>query len=556
MRNTLPPDMARALERHNALFGTADLAFLLVQTSPGGRDTLLAFGAALHERLTTSPLIRSVEYGYAPEMLEVLDRVSLEYAPFFVTPAQLDDFDQLLTPQGIQAQLHKTVLQLSAMSTGPQDQWLVTDPLQLRRFAFARLVALRGTFRFDPTSPYFLSPDGTALLIKIAGWRPVHDMTGARATVALIEQTSATLRAQAAFRGLTVQATGGYYFATESERVIRHDIIVSVPLTIVSVGALITWSLRRWGVLIYGILPTLLSLVLALGLFAALRPTLNALTLGCIASLIGFGIDFSLHVLQRAFNEQGRGCCRVESLRIAVGHTGGALLLAALTSMTSFLAFQAASQSFLHDLGLLAAMSMGLSCLLSATFLPALLVLLPQPRRLRPPRTLGLPTLITAIARFARLILVLSLLLSLGALAALFYWPPRFETDLRNIHAAQFANAPRAGDYRGVVRGFAGTAAAARGRCHGGPGDASLTPLATDADGHGARGASGSGDIASDALPRSVNANRRVTACPDKRPAATPYHSQHGPRSCRLRGAHHTGVRGPLPARPLPPHPY
>jgi predicted exporter len=189
-------------------------------------------------------------------------------------------------------------------------------------------------------------------------------------------------------------------------------------------------------VLIYGILPTLLSLVLGLGLFAALRPTLNALTLGCIASLIGFGIDFSLHVLQRAFNEQGRGFSRVESLRIAVGQTGGALLLAALTSMTSFLAFRAASQSFLHDMGLLAAVSMGLSCLLSVTFLPALLISLPPPQRLRPPRALGLPTLITATARFPRIVLGLSLLLSLGALSALLCWPPRFETDLRNIHAA------------------------------------------------------------------------------------------------------------------------
>src|SRR5712691_13346227 len=285
VRNTLPPDMARALERHNALFGTADLAFLLVQTSPGGRDTLLAFGAALHERLITSPLIRSVEYGYAPELLEVLDRLSLEYAPLFVTLAQLDDFDQLLTPQGIHAQLHKTLLQLSAMGTGPQDQFLVTDPLQLRRFAFARLAALRGTFRFDPTSPYFLSPDGTALLMKIAGRRPVHDMAGAKATVALIEQASDTLRAQPAFRELQVHFFFNYTATTESERVIRRDIMVSVPLTVISSGVLITWSLRRWGVLIYGILPTLLSLVLALGLFAALRPTLNALTLGCIASL-------------------------------------------------------------------------------------------------------------------------------------------------------------------------------------------------------------------------------------------------------------------------------
>src|SRR2546426_12614733 len=80
VRDTLPPDMARALERHNALFGTSDLAFLLVRASPGGRETLLAFGTALHRRLSNAPLIRSVEYSYAPELLAVLERLSLGYA--------------------------------------------------------------------------------------------------------------------------------------------------------------------------------------------------------------------------------------------------------------------------------------------------------------------------------------------------------------------------------------------------------------------------------------------------------------------------------------------
>ena len=435
VRDTLPSDMARALERHNALFGTADLAFLLVQTSPGDRDTLLAFGAALHERLTHSPLIRSVEYGYAPELLATFDRLSIEYAPLFITPAQLDDFDRLLTPEGIQAQLHKTMLQLSAMGTGVQEQWLLTDPLQLRRFALARLAALRGTFRFDPTSPYFLTPDGTALLIKIAGGHSVHDMAGAKATVAVIQQASEDLRAQPAFRELTVQATGGYFFAAESERIIRGDIIVSTNLSIVSIGVLLVWALRRWGVLFYGLLPTLLGLVLTLGIFAAFRPALNALTLGCIASLIGFGMDYSLHVLQRAFTEQARGISPAVSLRRTVSEAGGALLLAMLTTMACFLAFYAASQPFLHDLGVLAAVGMALSCLLSVTFLPALLVCLPPPKRLLPPRTLGLPTLIAAVSRCPRLILGVSLLLSLGAIAALLAWPPRFETDLRNIHA-------------------------------------------------------------------------------------------------------------------------
>jgi predicted RND superfamily exporter protein len=436
VRDTLPPDLVRALERHNTLFGTADLAFLLVHTAPGSRATLLAFGAALHERLTSSPLIRSVEYGYPPELLATLERLSLAYAPLFVTPAQIEAFDHLLTPEGIRAQIHKTLLQLSTMGTGLQDQALLADPLQLRRFAFARLAALRGTFRFDPTSPYFLSPDGAALLVKIAGWQSVHDMAGAKATVALIAQSSAALQAQPAFRELTVQATGGYFFAAESERVIRRDMILSIPLSAISICALLVWVLRRWGVLLYGFLPTVMSLVLALGLFAALRPSLNALTLGCIASLIGFGMDYSLHVLQHAFNEQARGLSRTAALRLAIAANGSGLLLAALTTMACFLAFGAASQRFLHDLGWLAAVSMGLSCLLSVTFLPAMLVCLPAPQHMRQPRTLGLPTVIATVARFPRLILGLSLLLSLGAMAALVYWPPRFETDLRNIHAA------------------------------------------------------------------------------------------------------------------------
>jgi uncharacterized protein len=368
--------------------------------------------------------------------------LSLDYAPLFVTPAQLDDFDRLLTPEGMRAQIHKTLLQLSALGTGRQDQvllaeqWLVTDPLQLRRFAFARLSALRGTFRFDPTLPYFLSPDGTALLIKIAGGHSVHDMAGAKATVAVIQQASDALRAQPAFRGLTVQATGGYFFAAESERVIRRDIVVSVHLTLVSICALLVWALRRWGVLVYGFLPTVLGLVLALGLFAVLHSTLNALTLGCIASLIGFGMDYAVHILQRAFNEQGRGHAWTAALRIAIVETGGGLWLAALTTMACFVAFGAARQRFLHDLGWLAAVGMGLSCFLSVTFLPALLVWLPPPQHRRPPRALGLPTMIAAVCRFPRLILGLSLLLSLGALAALCAWPPGFETDLRNIHAA------------------------------------------------------------------------------------------------------------------------
>jgi hypothetical protein len=230
VRNMLPGTLAQTLERYQTLFGTSDLAVLLVQTTQGRADDLLAFGTALQQQLAASPLMRRVEFGYALPLLTRLGEVALDYAPLFIRPDQLDALDRLLTPEGITAQIQKTLLDLSLPGSNPREPLLLEDPLQLRSFAFARLLALRGTFQFDAASPYFLSPDGHALLIRVEGQASVHDMAGVKATVALLQHVTRDLLALPAFQGLTLATTGGYFFAAESERIIRQD-IPTVSLT-------------------------------------------------------------------------------------------------------------------------------------------------------------------------------------------------------------------------------------------------------------------------------------------------------------------------------------
>ena len=65
-----------------------------------------------------------------------------------------------------------------------------------------------------------------------------------------------------------------------------------------------------------------------------------------------------------------------------------------------------------------------------------MVVCLPEKSPSLSPRTLGMPLLTILSLRAAHLVLVLSLGLCLGAVVALVRWPPGFETDLRNIHAA------------------------------------------------------------------------------------------------------------------------
>jgi predicted RND superfamily exporter protein len=436
LRATLPEDIALALEHRNRLFEMHDLALLLVQTEDKAQEDLIAFGEALTRRLTASPLIRRVEFGYSPALLNMLNNVALDYAPLFVSPEQLEDFEQLLTPQGLKMQLSKTLLQLNTISSSVRDLALQDDPLQVRRFAFARFATLRGSFQFDAFSPYFLSKDGKALLIKVQGQALVDDMARARATVRLLRQVAQELLALPSFQGLTVHGTGSYFFATESESTIRRDLIRSISLAVILICLLIAWAFRRWGVLVYGQIPTLVGLFIALGVFALLRPTLNSLTLGCSAALVGLGIDFTIHILTQCFDELGKGKTTLEAIQTSVRETGSGLLLAATTTIAAFTAFLFSTQRFLQDMGLLAVLGIFFCLLLCLMLLPSLVACLPgkggQPR----PRAMGIPQVISLTLKAPLLILGLSLALCGGAVAALTLWPPGFETDLRNIYAA------------------------------------------------------------------------------------------------------------------------
>jgi predicted exporter len=60
---------------------------------------------------------------------------------------------------------------------------------------------------------------------------------------------------------------------------------------------------------------------------------------------------------------------------------------------------------------------------------------LPTSPRHPPPRALGIPLLLTHTLRASTLVLGLSFALCVGAIAALLWWPPHFDTDLRNMHA-------------------------------------------------------------------------------------------------------------------------
>ncbi|MBM4319138.1 MAG: hypothetical protein FJ125_04060, partial [Deltaproteobacteria bacterium] len=114
-------------------------------------------------------------------------------------------------------------------------------------------------------------------------------------------------------------------------------------------------------------LPLCFSVLWTMGCLALLQLKLNFFNIVVIPLLLGMGIDNGVHIYQR-FREEASS-----SLGRVLRETGGALLMATLTTMIGFSGMFFADHRGLNSMATLADIGMGLSFLGAVVTLPALL---------------------------------------------------------------------------------------------------------------------------------------------------------------------------------------
>lgn len=140
------------------------------------------------------------------------------------------------------------------------------------------------------------------------------------------------------------------------------------------------------------------ALVWTYGLMALLDVRISFLTLFLAPVVIGIGVDYAVHLLQR-HEEERRGRPRREALALALRRTGAPVVVAGLTTVASLAALLLVPAPLFAEIGLLAALGVALGILASLTLAPALRALLPQRAPRGRPRA---PLVGRALARVSR----------------------------------------------------------------------------------------------------------------------------------------------------------
>lgn len=166
-----------------------------------------------------------------------------------------------------------------------------------------------------------------------------------------------------------VSITGAEKMESEILRVVREDLFLLAPISLLIILLIVFFHFRRWRTALFTLMPLAMGLVWMLGAMALLGIRINFVNAVILPMIIGMGIDNSIHLMHRY--QEGGGKDPIHALR----HTGRAMTMCTLTTILGFGSLVTARYQALSTMGWVTILGMGFCLMASLTLLPTILML-------------------------------------------------------------------------------------------------------------------------------------------------------------------------------------
>ncbi len=172
--------------------------------------------------------------------------------------------------------------------------------------------------------------------------------------------------------GLNLGLAGSYSMERDIGRVMSRDNRVLMPATVLFIILLLFLTFRRLSDVGRCLVVVGLSALWTMGVMGLTGSDFTSLHVALVPISMVAGIDYSLYLLSRYYEERKRGKGVEEALGTSAGKVGGAVFMCFLTTMIGFLSFSISDLPPVRTLGQFAALAVGFAFLLTMTLLPAL----------------------------------------------------------------------------------------------------------------------------------------------------------------------------------------
>lgn len=239
----------------------------------------------------------------------------------------------------------------------------------------SRLEQLKTDVASSPQSERaFVSPDGLTNVLVVWPKPGLDALTDAKRMVDDSNDVVARVKALQGFDAVTPGVAGRIANKVTQFDAIIGDLKVGLLTSITLIALLIGWSYRSIIALPAIMIPLSIGIVWTLGMTTQTVGGLNLITVFLTLILFGLGIDFGIHNFSRYREERRAGQDPQTAIGIVIRHTGGASLIAALTTALGFFSLTLTDFRAFTEFGLIAGMGILLTFISMYAVFPALVI--------------------------------------------------------------------------------------------------------------------------------------------------------------------------------------
>ncbi len=341
---------------------------------------LSEFIETLAEHYEDLPLITKVEYQRDPLQLVRLFDTLLTHLPLLLTPENLEILSTKLSDENIDQTLVANRQLLMTPLGSVAKEMLRIDPLGVAELLFAssKLPFKQEGGAFE--NGLYQTPDQQTFFIFLTPAEPPQNMGFSKKLMSQIEivenRVLTSISDQFVFPRSHIQIhhTGGYPIAVKDEAITRRDIKVTLITSFVCVLLLFFLAFRTFGTLLLVSWPLLASLIWTIGFTGLVIRDISLLTGLFACVLVGLGIDFAIHIVNRFFDPQMIHQTVQTRLAYTYKEAGMGILIGGITTAMAFFAVGFSDFLGFKELGLLTGVGI-LFCLTAMLLvLPSMLV--------------------------------------------------------------------------------------------------------------------------------------------------------------------------------------
>ncbi len=177
------------------------------------------------------------------------------------------------------------------------------------------------------------------------------------------------------YENLTLGNAGSFSMERKTEGMMERDNQILIPAAVIVVIIILYLAFRRLSDTILPFIVLSMGSLWMVGTMGLLGISFSVIYVALVPVILGVGIDYTIHVLNRFYEERGKGLSVDKSAIKSIRTVGVAVALSAVTTIIGFASFGVSDLPPIKNFGILAGTGVFYIFALSTTMLPSILVI-------------------------------------------------------------------------------------------------------------------------------------------------------------------------------------